>query len=223
MSDSQPHRTRLIAAHDGFLETRSAVRFAAAIRRYYSLGTLSAILLRGDSANRRAAAIALGIVGDSETLDPLGMALSDNDNCVRLAADESFRRLLVRSAEPKHRQRLLQVTRLNELSEHAAALAPALILADQAPDYAEVYHQLAICWYGLDQYDAATEAYHNCVARCRYHYPAWLGMARCRIVVGDLNSALRSLRRAVEISPDLESARMEIQALERKAQQDSAD
>lgn len=223
MSDSQPRRTRLIAAHDGFLETRSAVRFATSLRRFYSLGTLSAILLRGDLANRRAAAIALGIVGDSESLDPLGMALSDNDSCVRLAADESFRRLLIRAAEPKHRQRLLQVMRLNELSEHAAALAPALILADQAPDYAEVYHQLAICWYGLDHYDAATEAYHNCVVRCRYHYPAWLGMARCRIVVGDLNSALRSLRRAVEISPDLEAARVEIRALERKAEQDSPD
>lgn len=223
MSESKPHRTRLIAAHDGFLETRSAVRFAATLRRFYSLQTLSAILLRGDLANRRAAAMALGIIGNAEVLDPLGMALSDQDDCVRLAADESFRRLLVRSAEPKHRQRLLQVTRLNESSEHAAALAPALILADQAPDYAEVYHQLAICWYGLDQYDAATEAYHNCVVRCRYHYPAWLGMARCRIVLGDLNSALRSLRRAVEISPDLEAARSEIRTLERKAQQDSAE
>jgi hypothetical protein len=48
-------------------------------------------------------------------------------------------------------------------------------------------------------------------------------MARCRIVVGDLNSAIRSLRRAVEIAPDLEAARVEIRALERKAQQDSAD
>ena len=223
LSPSHPRRTRLIAAHERFLEDRSSVRFAAGVRRFYSNGTLAAILSRGDVPNRYAAAVALGVVGNSASLDPLGRAISDADRGVRRVADESFRGLLIRSAEPKHRNRLVQVTRLNEQGEHAAALAPALILADQAPEYAEVYHQLAICWYGLDQFDAATEAYHNCVVHCRYHYPAWLGMARCRIVVGDLNSAIRSLRRAVEIAPDLEAARVEIRALERKAQQDSAD
>ena len=223
MNPPSPHRSCLIAAHERFLAEQNEAWFEARVRQVYLPGTLQAILNRGDVPDRVAAAAALGLVGDCESLADLGPALSDPDRDVRSTADTAFQELLVRSLGVRERSRLRQVMRLNELGEYAAALAPALILADQSEPHAEVHHQLAICWYGLDQHDAATVAFLDCVARCRHHYQAWLGLARCRVAMGDLNGAIEVLNRALEVSPDLEAAKTEVQVLRRKARQDSAE
>ena len=44
--------------------------------------------------------------------------------------------------------------------------------------------------------DAAEAAYCSCLWHCRYHYPAWLGLARCRIAAGDYAEAIEALERA---------------------------
>jgi len=211
--------TRLVTAYRRYLSDGNAPRYAAAVNRYYWNSSLLAILARGDTEMRRSAALALGMLGDHAAIEPLGRALSDPDRGVRLVADDSFRALLMRDAAPLHHQRLLQVMHLNDGGEHAAALAPTLILADQAPCYAEVHHQLAVCWQGLEDLDAAEAAYCSCLWHCRYHYPAWLGLARCRIAAGDYAEAIEALERALEICPDLESARTQIRALRRRSRQ----
>ena len=47
---------------------------------------------------RRASALALGMLGDRDAVESLGRALADTDRGVRLASDDSFRALLVRTA-----------------------------------------------------------------------------------------------------------------------------
>lgn len=168
---------------------------------------------------RRAAALALGMLGDHGSIDPLGRALSDHDRGVRFAADDSFRALLIRDAAPLHHQQLLQVMHLNDGGEFAGALAPTMILIDQSPLYAEAHHQLAICWHGLDNFYQAKAAYTSCLWYCRFHYPAWQGLARCRMLLGDGQGAIVALRRALEICPDLENARLQIKSIERKLRQ----
>jgi tetratricopeptide (TPR) repeat protein len=211
--------TRLVTAYRRYLNDGNSPRYAASVNRFYWNNSLLAILARGDIEMRRAAALALGMLGDHAAIEPLGRALSDADRGVRLAADDSFRALLMRDAAPMHHQRLLQVMHLNDGGEHAAALAPTLILADQAPCYAEVHHQLAVCWQGLEDLDAAEAAYCSCLWHCRYHYPAWLGLAKCRVAAGDYAEAIEALQRAVEICPDLETARAQIRALRRRSRQ----
>jgi tetratricopeptide (TPR) repeat protein len=213
------YSTRLATAYRRYLSDGNAPRYAAAVNRFYWNNSLLAILARGDIEMRRAAALALGMLGDHAAIEPLGRALSDGDRGVRVAADDSFRALLMRDAAPMHHQRLLQVMHLNDGGEHAAALAPTLILADQAPCYAEVHHQLAVCWQGLEDLDAAEAAYCSCLWHCRYHYPAWLGLARCRIAAGDHAEAIEALEQALEICPDLETARAQIRALRRRSRQ----
>ena len=169
---------------------------------------------------RRAAALALGMLGDSDSLEPLGRRVSDHDRGVRLAADDAFRGLLVRSAAPTHQHQLMQVMHLNDGGEFAAALPPAMILADQAPDYSEAHHQLAICWMGLGDLIAAEDAYRACLWRCRFHYAAWVGLGHCHLQVANpseqnLVTGLMALNRALSICPDLESARLEVRRVER--------
>jgi hypothetical protein len=205
---------RLITAYRRYLGSADSPRYADDVSRFYAPSTLVRLLSRGGVEARRAAALALGMLGDRTVIEPLGRRLADSDRGVRLAADDSFRGLLVRDAAPTHHHQLLQVMHLNDGGEHAAALAPALILVDQAPWYAEAHHQLAICWQGLEEMEAAAGSFGDCLWRCRFHYPAWQGLARCHVAQGDLSGALRALRLAVAICPDLECVRLQIRSLE---------
>lgn len=212
--------SRLIFAYRRYLVTTDAPRFASEVGRYFSTSTLRRVLHSGGTELRRASAIALGMLGDGPSIESLGHHLKDRDRGVRLAADDSFRGLLVRNAAPVHQQKLLQIMHLNDGGEFAAALAPSLILVDQVPGYAEAHHQLAVCWMGLGDLIAAEHAYRDCLWQCRFHYPSWIGLAHCRLRSEepsnhDLRVGLRALRRAVAICPDLESARNEARRLEK--------
>lgn len=211
--------TRLATAYRRYLNSADSPRFAAEVDEYYASTTLTTLLGRGDVEMRRAAALALGMLGDERSIEPLGRALSDDDRGVRLASDDSFRGLLVRNAAPNHHQQLLKVMHLNDGGEYAAALAPTMILIDQAPGYAEAHHQLAICWHGLENHFQAEAAYSACLWHCRFHYPAWQGLARCRVLLDDFGGAINALERCLQICPDVESARLQIRAIRRRMRQ----
>ena len=208
--------TRLAAAYRRYLDTANSPNFAADVDEHYSAATLTRLLARADVELRRASALALGMLGDHSSIEDLGRALSDADRGVRFAADDSFRALLVRDAAPVHHQKLLQMMHLNDGGEYAGALAPTMILCDQAPMYAEAHHQLAVCWHGLENFDQAANAYAACLWNCRYHYLAWQGLARCRVVLGDYEGALLALNHCIDINPDMESARVQIRVLKRR-------
>lgn len=216
---------RLLEAYRRYLVTADSPRFANEVGQYYATATLIRLLTDGRIELRRAAALALGILGDSDAIEPLGRRLADTDRGVRLAADDAFRGLMLREAAPVHQQKLLRVMHLNDGGEFAAALAPALILVDQAPRFAEAHHQLAICWMGLGDHVAAEYAYRCCLWQRRFHYAAWVGLAHCRLQsedpdAEDLSVGLTALRRAVAICPDLEASRLELRRLERAIEED---
>ncbi len=205
----------MAAAFRRYLSTADSPRFASEVDEYYSGQTLCTLLRHGDVEHRRAAALALGMLGEGDLIESVGRALADEDRGVRLAVDDSFRALLVRSAAPTHLQKLLQVMHLNDGGEFGAALAPAMILVDQAPRYAEAHHQLAICWLGLENDVQSEAAYRACLWHCRFHYLAWQGLARCRLMLGNQQGAIRALERCLDICPDMESARVQLRAIRR--------
>ena len=208
--------TRLAAAYRRLLANADAPQYAAEVDEHYSPTTLATLLSRGDVELRRAAAMALGLIGNGRSIEPLGRALCDVDRGVRLVADDSFRGLLLRDASPIHHQQLLKVMHLTDGGEFAAALAPAMILVEQAPLYAEAHFQLASCWHGLEDFGKASQAYIACLWRCRFHYTAWQGLARCQVMAAEYRSAMKSLERCLEIVPDLEGARVQLRSLRRR-------
>ena len=206
----------MAAAYRRLLASSNATKYAAEVDEHYSANTLTGLLSRGDIEHRRAAAMALGLVGNSSTIESLGRALSDEDRGVRLVADDSFRSLLLRDSAPSHHQQLLKIMHLTDGGEFAAALAPSMILADQAPLYAEAHFQLATCWYGLEEHDKASQSFTACLWRCRFHYAAWEGLSRCQATCGELRSAETSLMHALDVMPDLERARLQLRAVRRR-------
>lgn len=213
MTNPLVHTTRLAGAYRRYLQSANACRFAHEVNEFYTATTLNALLCRGQVEQRRAAALALGMLGDRGSMDTLGRAISDADRGVRLVADDSFRAVLTRDAAPVHHQQLLRVMHLNDGAEYAAALSPAMILIDQAPTYAEAHYQLAICWHGLEDLGRAQQAYQNCLWHCRFHYLAWQSLAKVRYMSGELEKALHALDYCLGINPDLETARMQRQQI----------
>lgn len=203
------HATRLSNAYRRYLRSADPCRFAHEVDESYTAATLHALLRRGQVEQRRASALALGMLGDRQSMDALGRAISDPDQGVRLVADDSFRAVMVRDAAPLHHQQLLRVMHLNDGSEYAAALSPTMILIDQAPTYAEAHHQLGICWHGLENFPRAQQAYENCLWHCRFHYLAWQSLAKIRYFNGHLEKSLQALDYCLAINPDLETARMQ--------------
>lgn len=216
MSTPTVRTTKLAIAYRRYLNTADCTEFASDVNRSYSAATLARLLSRGDVELRRASSLALGIVGNRLSIETLGRALADEDRGVRMAADDSFRGLLSRAAAPRHHQQLLHSMHMIDGDQYAAALTPTMILCDRAPMYAEAHHQLAICWHGLDEPESAIAAYTACLWRCRFHYAAWEGLAKCRTTIGDFDGAVSALARAIDINPDLETARMALRKLKRR-------
>ena len=207
---------RLATAYRRYLSTADSATFAWEVDEHYSQLTLLTLLRRGESETRRAAALALGILGNQTAISPLARALNDKDRGVRLSADDSFRAILLRDCAPVHHQHLLRVMHLNDGGEYQDAFSLAEELVSLAPRFAEAQHQLAISWHGMGNHFQAEGVYRACLWHCRFHYPAWQGLARCRIELEDDAGALMALRRALDIYPDLESVRLQIRVLRRK-------
>ncbi|WP_404309246.1 HEAT repeat domain-containing protein [Neorhodopirellula lusitana] len=213
------HTTRLASAYRRYLQSADSCRFAHDVDEFYTLSTLKALISRGEVEQRRASALALGMLGDARCVDALGRAISDTDRGVRLVADDSFRAVLVRDAAPMHHQQLLRVMHLNDGGEYAAALSPALILVENAPTYSEAHHQLAICWHGLEDFTRAAQSYQACLWHCRFHYLAWQSLAKIRFLNGNFAKSLDALDYCLDINPDLETARMQRRAIQRQMRQ----
>lgn len=213
------YTTRLASAYRRYLQSADSCRFAHEVNEYYTPTTLVALLRRGEIEQRRAAALALGMLGDHRCVDALGRTISDDDRGVRLVADDSFRAVLVRDAAPLHHQQLLRVMHLNDGGEYAAALTPALVLVEHAPTYSEAQHQLAICWHGLEDFSRAEQAYQACLWHCRFHYLAWQSLAKIRFLADHYEKSLQALDHCLDINPDLETARMQRRLIRRRMRQ----
>ena len=63
---------------------------------------------------RRAAVLALGMIGDMRVNHALGMALQDDDRGVRLLADQGLREIWLRDGNPQQQLKLRAAQRMNQ-------------------------------------------------------------------------------------------------------------
>lgn len=211
--------SRLLKAYQEYLESSDTAQFVACVARNYTVQSLLVILDRYDILQRRAAALALGFIGDGRCQDSLGSALNSSDRRLRLVADDSLRALWARDASDEQRAMLDKVIRMNEcdLFEESVALCDQLV--ESAPGYLEAYNQRALALFHLRDFDRSIDDCRRVLKLCRFHYGAWIGMGHCLLENGDVWGALDSFRKAIAIYPDLEPVRLQIRTLERSLQE----
>ena len=193
-------------------------QFASATARVYTEGTLQRLLRMSDIPGRRAAALAIGLVGTMESNPRLAEALRDGDTLVRKFATDSLWELWFRAGTPDQNVRLQKALQCAELGQSVAALDQ---LIAEAPDFAEAYNQRAILCYRRGDYGLAVK---DCEAVLRlnpHHFGAAAGMGQSYLRLRKPRAALRAFRQAMEINPSAENVRDTIRGLE-KALDDAA-
>lgn len=212
---SLPRTPLLVEWHADYLETGDAAAFAKLLARRYVSGTLERLLATGPREQRRAAAVALGLIGDYESNAALGCALTDTDRGVRMSAEDSIRAVWLRSGTAAQRDRLAAIVRLNEMKQYRTAIARSTELIREAQWCAEAWNQRAAAHFGLHRFVESIGDCREALELNPYHFAAAAGMGQCYLQLGNTTSALDCFQRALRINPGLEGVRANVQQLER--------
>ena len=191
---------------------RDAMReFRSAIRERYTEGTLQRLVLSADVRVRRAAALALGLVGTMQSNVAVAALLHDGDPLVQRFAADAMWEVWFRGGTDEQNWQLQQAVRLSDPDDARAALDE---LIRQAPDFAEAYNQRAIGFFKRAEYARAVEDCEVALRLNPYHFGAAAGMGQCLLKLRRPRAALRAFRQALDLNPALEHLKDTIQALE---------
>lgn len=206
----------LVDYYEAFLRDRDLGQFRDRVMVRYTEGTLGRVLAASPSTTaRRAAVLALGVVGNFEASNPaLGRAMRDPDPVVRTMAESALWAVWYRADSPENNQTLEQVRLLinAQQTDEAVELAGRLIAA--APRFAEAFNQRAIALFMLGRFAESAEDCQRVLQLNPYHVGALSGLVQCQLQAGKARDALLSLRRLAKLQPYSQSIQRNIEELE---------
>ncbi len=214
--DGEAQRTPVLnELYQQYLVDQDTAAFVHRTAGRYSTSTLARLAAVGDRVVRRAAVLALGYLADYEANAVLGRTLTDSDRGVRMLAENAIRAVWSRSGSTEQRQQLARIVMLNHSQQPIAALREVTGLLRDAPWLAEAWNQRAIAHYNLNRYDESIRDCRQALEINAYHFGAAAGMGHCYLKLNDHAAALDAFRRALNLYPDLEGIRAQVQFLER--------
>lgn len=176
--------------------------FRAAVRDRYTEGTLQRVLATAaEDKARRAAALALGLVGTFAAVPAVAAALHDADQLVRRFAADSLWELWFRAGTAEQNARLQEAAREPDPIKARAELDD---LIRHAPAFAEAHNQRAIWFFKRGEFARAVEDCETVLRLNPHHFGAAAGMGQCLLKLNRPRAALRAFRQALDINPDLD-------------------
>jgi tetratricopeptide (TPR) repeat protein len=190
---------------------RVLARYRKKVAARYMVGTLQHLAESPSVAARRAAVLALGLLGTMECNETLADRLHDEDSQVRQLAADGLWELWFRGDEQAYGEELKRIVRLPDRADVLAALNA---LIDKAPEFAEAYNQRAILYFRSKEYEKSLADCERVLERNPYHFGALSGMAECLLHLRRPRAALKAYRNAYRINPNLGEIEESIRALE---------
>jgi tetratricopeptide (TPR) repeat protein len=187
--------------------------FRSAVRERYTEGTLQRLVNDPDVTVRRAAALALGLVGTMQSNAAVAARLHDDDPLAQRFAADAMWELWFRGGTPEQNLQLQQAVRVANADPDAGRAALDELIGD-APEFAEAYNQRAIGFFKRGEYARAVEDCEVVLRLNPYHFGAAAGMGQCLLKLKKPRAALRAFRQALDLNPALEHLKDTIQALE---------
>jgi tetratricopeptide (TPR) repeat protein len=211
----EPHTTSLLVGYyETYRRDKDLDAFRLNVLARYGEGTLARLVQSGDRPARRAAALALGLVGSFRVNEVMGKALRDPDPVVRDLAANALWAIWFRADTPENNATLQEVHDLINRGRVAEARDLASQLIERAPEFAEAYNQRAIAHFLLKQYASSAADCRMALHRNPFHIGALAGLGQCYLRVGDHEEALKTFRQALKLQPFDESLRATIATLE---------
>lgn len=197
---------------------KSAQRFQAAMTTFkqqaaerYTEGTLQRLLHAPNVESRRAAALALGVLGTMASNEPLARRLHDEDPGVRSLTADTLWSLWFHADTEAHTKELQRLVRLRDMEKALAGLDG---LIKKSPNFAEAYNQRAIVHFRMKEFHKSIADCQRTLKLNRFHFGAQGGMAQCYMNLRKPRAALKAFRNAYRINPELEGVEETIRALE---------
>lgn len=211
-------KSLLLKFYHRYLSDGNTAQLIASIASRFSLATLHRLLATGSIELQRAAALALGLLGNSDCTSALGPCLRSNDRRLRLVADDAMRSIVSREGTSEQRMLLERVIRLNECGDFRRAYDLSSEAFSSFPSGAEFLHQRSLASFQLDLIQEAIRDCLDCLKLNRYHYAAMVGLGYCFLEMDDCMQALFWFRQALDVYPDIEPIRVQILRLEKSIQ-----
>lgn len=213
--NESPRNPMLLELYDQFLADEDSASLIHRVGLRYNQATLVRLMRHPHRLVRRAAALALGYLGDYGVNVVLGRALNDLDRGVRLLAENGIRSVWCRAGSEEQRREISAIIALNTTKHFRESLRRSGEFVEQAPWFAEGWNQHAIALYCQDRYAESIESCRQALEINAYHFGAAAGMGQCHLKQGNRSLALESFRRALKLNPNLEGVRANVVYLER--------
>lgn len=211
----EPHTASLLVGYfDTFLRDQNIEAFRLSVMSRYEEGTLARLVQSGGPKARRAAVLALGLVGSYQVNEVVARRLADPDPVVRNLAINALWAIWFRADSPENNATLEQVRDLITRDRLHEAIDLATRLIEKSPGFAEAYNQRAIASFSLGDYAASASDCRRVLERNPYHIGALGGLARCYLELGQRQNAIATFRRSLKLQPFDADLRRAISALE---------
>jgi tetratricopeptide (TPR) repeat protein len=185
--------------------------FKHRVMERYTEGTLMRLLDGADSRSRRAALLALGLMGSMDACSAIAARLRDEDRDVAQMAADTLWTLWFRADSPANNDELQRLARVRDRQKALAGL-DALILP--APEFAEAYNQRAIVHFRLKQFDRSIADCERVLHLNPYHFGAQAGLGQSYLQMRKHRAALKAFRAALRLNPNMDGVAETIRALE---------
>ncbi len=216
MSEPTVRRPVLSELYEQFLADRDHAAFVHRVAQRYNTATLERLTIHRSRLARRAAALALGAIGDYSSNPVLGHALIDSDRGVRNLAETSIRALWCRDGNWNQQQQLTRIIALNAAEKHDAARLAAARLINENGCLAEAWNQRTIAYFALGRFAESLADCRKTLELNPFHFGAAAGLGQCLLQLGEHQSALDNFRHALKINPGLEGVRANVVYLQKR-------
>lgn len=155
----------------------------------------------------------------SQMLDQLYDALSNSPDAQAAARlQDAIEKIWLRTGSPTIDVLLGRAILLGQEGDYELALEILNAAISLSPDTAEIWHQRAMVHFLREEHTAALSDLRRTLALDPKHYEAISGLGRVLEHLGQKESALAVFRRALQINPYLEPARLAVEELSREVE-----
>ena len=206
-SEQQPGRDdaqEFLNVLEPFVRTGDLNRAAECIGRSWCSGKLCAFLKHSKLEVRRAAAMALTLLGDKKAIDPLVAALQDADPRVHELAEDALWAIWFRAGNNRACCYLKCGTHHLKHGNLDTATEKFNLAIQADPEFAEAYNQRAIACYLAERYVDSIADCRRVLAIMPQHFGAMAGMGHSHAHLGNLFDAQRCYQQALEINPHMD-------------------
>jgi tetratricopeptide (TPR) repeat protein len=186
-------------------------RFKKNVGQRYDEGTLQRLADHPASRTRRAALLALHLLGTMDSNEAVARCLRDEDGQVRQMAADALWAIWFRADGEANNKELQRALRQSD-PDKAVTILTALI--EKAPAFAEAYNQRGILYFQKQEYEKCAEDCEKVLQLNKQHFGAASGLGRCYLRLRLPKPALKAFRTAHKINPNLEGIQDAIRDLE---------